>query len=325
MEVFYLKFNRDNSWVTARYANIWLDIIREVKDAYVYFIVDKDSLSKHLQKMCNFHDIPHEFIKSQRDSAELQSIVKKAFTPNWHNAGYAHLTTFLHARDHGYENFWNIDGDDSAFFAEPTKLAKLFHEVKCYAKLNNLDALSFDYWCTFAKWAHFTFGVAYVDNYLNWLDLMTQYAERSAKNVKNDAGRNVDLFLLWLSGIRILKLGAFYCENLYAILNNVGDPYLLPTMGSLRYWHEGKVYFPTVIHDLAMGDAGVLDIPKDMIKFDVGISSAEGLNRIRSIASLKNFTPPPSHRNRKKPQRCLQTLATIFCRNNILKSKSTLR
>lgn len=295
MEVFYLKFNQNEHFVH-QYANIWFDIIKEIKDSYIYCIVDKADLRQILQQKCDFKGIPHEFIQSQRDSVELQKIVK-ALSPNWYNAGYAHLTTFLHARDHGYKEFWNIDGDDMALLANPVNLAKIFGVAKDYAKKNNLHVFGMDAWYTASLVKVWNFGITYVNNSINWIDLLTQYADSFAKAHKQPSSSwNIDVFLNYLSRLSVIAAKMFYVENLYSILNNLGNPYMHPLFGSLRYWKDGKLHFPTLIRDFGMGSAGSLPIPKDVVKIDVKITPEECMERMRQIASTsltwKIFTPP---------------------------------
>ena len=328
MEVFYLKFNQ-NERVLHQCANIWLEIISEMENPYVCFIVDKDNIIERLKAEVNFRGVPHEFIKSQRDSNELQSVVR-VLSPMWHNAGYAHLTTFWHAREHGYKNFWNLDGDDMVLYATPHKVAQMFYAIKDYAEKNQLDAFGLDTWNTVnpPMSEGWTYGISYISNRINWIDLMMDSVDGFSKIHKQPDPRwNIDVFTNYLSMIeKVINTKMFYCENLYAVLNSVASPYLQPCFGSLRYWHKGYLYFPVVINDFKMGEAGVLQIPEALVKIDVGITPEECVKRMKDLASTsfmwKAFITPPPY-TLPRSQIFLRILAAIFY-ENMVKKKTTL-
>lgn len=312
MEVFYLKLNRGDgfSW---QYADIWMEAISALKDPYVYFVVDQEYLKDHLQRWFDFHGVPHEIIGSARNSLELQSIVHN-FAPNWRNAGYAHGTTFLHARDHGFDNFWNIDIDDITLYVKPARFVEILNTVKSYAGKNNVHAFSLDCWYTVTNASHnashWSFGVTYIRNSVNWLEIMKRNCGDEFKkfvpgNVRSFT--NVDWLFTYLRAINQVNIETFCVENLYAIMNNVGNPYT-DVLSSMRYWHEGGLYFPLIVRDFGMGDIGRLQMPNDVIKFDIGLTEEEAMERFREIALTRAGSgwfnifwrefkqpPPPAH------------------------------
>ena len=106
MEVFYLKIAKEigSTWFNV---DTWLQAIKAMPNPFVYLVVDNPRMLSYAKEKFDFRNIPHEVITSQRDSVELQTIMKP-ISQRWYGAGYAHLTTFLHARDHGFDNFWNM-------------------------------------------------------------------------------------------------------------------------------------------------------------------------------------------------------------------------
>ena len=174
MEVFYLKVNQDFK-ITWGYLCAWLEIVNQFPNNKVYVVCDKPDLALEIEEHLD-KNFGIEIIPSARDSAELKYIMDNAIVEGWHNAGYAHLTTFLHARDNGYKNFWNIDADDLKLCAKPRKIAKLFKDVKEYATKNELDVFSLDAGGkTFSGGILWNFGVSYAINPARVLEILRQH------------------------------------------------------------------------------------------------------------------------------------------------------
>jgi len=196
------------------------------------------------------------------------------------------MTTFLHARDHGFDDFWNIDGDDITLYAEPARIAELVRKAESYAKERSIHAFSIDVWMTIFNSAHWSFGATYIDNSLNWMEVIKKHIDEFvdwtvAVDIKL---RNVDWIMNYISRIaKVVSAETFYCENLYTVMNNIGNTYEHPLTG-LRYWHDGELYFPVVIHDLGMGDSGVLRIPNNLIKLDIDITAEECKEYMQQVA-----------------------------------------
>jgi hypothetical protein len=104
----YLKVNRCEEYAIKNLSR-WIDAAYLI-DADCYIICDNEELeSKIREKILFYTDVI--FLKSI-NSEQLDYIVNNIANRNWINAAYAHLTTFLHARDKCW-GFWNIDAGDT--------------------------------------------------------------------------------------------------------------------------------------------------------------------------------------------------------------------
>ena len=291
MEVFYLKINRAESnavaRVTLRYLIEWIKIALQFPEAKIYILCDNPALEDYVSASINLDDLNCEFIKSSRDSEELTYIIEK-ITPSkhWQRVAYAHFTPFLHARDMGYENFWAIDADDMGLYAEPQKIAKVLESVKEYASLHKIDAISLEVWQVLSEFRVWTFGVVYTDNSIDWLNLMKNHCTDS-DFLEKFGGRRYELNADWYCTYFRLRgfasLESFYVENL-RFIHHADDAYMFPGAG-LRYWHEGYCYFPLVYNDYGMKEAGILSIPKDIVKIDIGITAEESMRYLRQLSA----------------------------------------
>lgn len=283
MEVFYLKINRPTP-VTWHYLKMWLDITQEFPETKTYIICDNPAIQDYIKKAVQYEGYDVEFITSARNSEELRYIVDNAIISRWHLAAYAHLTTFIHARDNGYKNFWNIDADDIGLYAKPRKIAKVLKNVKDYAIEKSFGMFSLDIWRTITQGWHWSFGVVYTNNASNCLELMKSHCKDKElfKRYGNvSCGLNLDCYCSYLKEIGTTRIETFCIENL-RVIHNSNDVYHSPIYGGLRHWKNGRLYLDVLCNAFAMGEAGSLPVPKDIINFDVGITEIE------SISCLKN-------------------------------------
>ena len=81
----------------------------------------------------------YEFLESDRTSDDAKYIVHNCCTPNWYNAGFAHVTPFSHAKAHGFKRFWNIDGDDTMLCLFSERAAEMLKTIEKYADSHNID------------------------------------------------------------------------------------------------------------------------------------------------------------------------------------------
>ena len=291
MEVFYFKINRP-TFTTCRYLAHWIETIKHIPDARAYVICDKPELTQLVQRTINFGEIYHEFMTSRRDSKEIQHIVQNAIVDHWKPAGYAHVTPILHAREMGYENFWNIDGDDLGLYAEPDKIAELLLAVKNYAEEHEIDAFSLDIWRTLTYGRHWSLGVVYMCNSANWLEIMQAHCKDLLLNQLYglvSSGINADWFITYLNEIHAARAETFYVENL-RIIHHSDDVYANP-WGGIRYCENGRLYFNVLVHDFGMGEDGSIQIASDSIKFDTGITAAESMVYLKKFFSYYNRDP----------------------------------
>ena len=293
MEVFYLKMNQPRLYAY-RYLRQWYDIIKEIPNSKVYLLVDDPDMQKHIRNNFNFKGVPTVELESNRTSEELAEIVQ-VFSPRWRAAGYAHLTTFLHAREHGYKDFWNIDADDIGLYAEPRRIAELLCYVKDYAKNNGIHCFSLDAQHTIYKGVFWTFGVTYTQNNLDWLKIMREHCNDSAflekyfilteSTKESYVHRSIDWLMTYLREIKIANIETYYVENLRAVINHDEDAYRFPTRG-LRYWQKGKCWFAVLCDAFGLGERGAIPIPQDTIRLDILLSPEEGSKRLTEVAAI---------------------------------------
>lgn len=264
---------------------MWLDIVQQFPDAKTYIICDNPELQNSITNYIKKEGISEvEFIPSARDSEELKYIVDNAIVEIWKPTAYAHLTTFLHARDNGYKDFWNIDADDLGLYAKLRKIAKLLNNVKNFANKNGIGMISLDMWRTAERGNHWSFGLAYTNNSVSWLELMKNHCTDKDFFDKYEnvvTKRNIDWFCTYLREINVARLETFCVENL-RVIHDANQVYKMPVFCGLRYWKNGKCYFPVLCNDFNMGDCGSLPIPDDIINFYIGITAEESTNHLKS-------------------------------------------
>lgn len=283
MEVFYLKINRPVQ-DTRRYLLSWLEAISKIPDAKVYIICDKPELTDSVKAEINFSGLDYEFMESNRTSPELQYIVDNAVVKQWKFAAYAHLTTFLHARDMGYKDFWNIDADDIKLYISPERIAELLTATKTYANENKINLFTLDIWKTWGKLRNgWSFGVVYTDNSVDWINIMREHCKDSyffeRYSYANGIIRNVDWICTYLREINAATIETFYFENLY-IIHDTYNPYFNP-LGSIRYWSNGKLNFSVFENYNAASEFGSLSVPDDVIRLDIGLRAEEAMDAFK--------------------------------------------
>lgn len=283
MEVFYLKVNQQIS-VTWHYLKMWLDIVQQFPDTKTYIICDDPHLQNAIiNKINNGGGYNVEFIPSTRNSEELRYIIDNAMVPYWKPAAYAQLTTFLHARDNGYKNFWNIDADDLGLYVKPRRVAKLLKVVKNYATEHKVEMFSLDMWYTIHSGNHWSFGITYVDNSVNWIELMKSRCQDDMcfEFYGNKVNKlNADFLCTHLMKLNDANIQSFYVENLYIVHHSV-DAYRKPFFG-LKYCANRVSYWPLLCRDFGMGDKGSLPVREDVVKFDIGITEKESQNYLKA-------------------------------------------
>ena len=282
MEVFYLKINRAVQ-DTRRYLWAWLEAISKIPNAKIYIICDKPELTNFIKAEINFGGLDYEFMESNRTSPELQYIVvdSGAIDEGWKFAAYAHLTTFLHARDMGYKDFWGIDADDIKLYISPERIAELLTTAKTYANENKIKLFSLDIWTTWFT-GHWSFGVVYTDNSVDWIKIFREHCKDPylfERYVKPFDKINIDWFCTYLREITAVKIETFYFENL-RMIHDSGSPYFNP-LGSIRYWRNGKLKFSVLENNDATSELYSLSVPDDMIRLDIGLTAEEATEALK--------------------------------------------
>ena len=290
--VFYLKINRNDNYTFINLQH-WLDIIYEI-DADFYIICDNDKLQSNVLKRVEFRDSNIKFIKSCKNK-KTKKCIKNIATKLWTKAAYAHLTTFYHARQNGIKEFWNIDADDTCFCLQPKVCAKALTEVEAYARKNDISAFSLDMWRSRTKGKHWSFGVTFIRENVDYLNILEQNSDfKWMETYKNyDTNWNLDWFFTYLKDFRNVKIETFYIEN--SIFFHCGDMIYNVIGSNISYWHDGLVDFPVLSEIYGDNELGILPIYNDCIKFDIGITKEFCLNyAMENLTLLKSF-----HKNLK--------------------------
>lgn len=283
----YLKVNQEARYVLA-YVGHWIGILRMMKDVDIYIICDKESLRKMLLTTLDLHDV--RFLISNRSSPELRYIVQNAIDKNWHFAAYAHLTTFEHSVRMKYDEFWNIDADDTEICVPSARAAYILTAVREYARRNHIQIFSLDMWRTALLGKHWSFGVTYTSNATNWLRLMEQHCrdEKFQKEYSNvSSGKNVDWFVTYLKSICDIKIETFCVENMW--FNHHSNFLYRQVDFGLTYFRGGRKVFPTLIHYYGMKEQSSLPIAKDVIQFDIGLAMEENMQYLRECSFSKEL------------------------------------
>lgn len=94
---FYLKVDKGSGLAMDNLSR-WVKTV-SLMGGDCYVLCDRDDVTENIKDRLAFSGNV-VFLKSQRESMEIVPIVENAIPKNGMiNAGYAHLTTFLHARD----------------------------------------------------------------------------------------------------------------------------------------------------------------------------------------------------------------------------------
>jgi len=286
MEVFYLKLNQDRGFAYD-YLRMWIDQISAFENPMVYVHVDNPRIEKIIREHIDFMGVRHEFIKSRFDDLELKPICD-TFRGRFGRVGYAMLTTFVHAKEQGYKDYYNIDADDIGLYVSPAKLVQIFAQVKSYAQEHKIQIFSLDAlqsYHSIAPQRDWTFGVAYTNNTVDWIKIMSDHCNDTKYTSSRFFTTNLDRYVgSYLSNEKLAKVATFYVENLYVVINHHEDMIHYPAFG-LRHWKDGRLWFDFICNELGMGEEGSIKISDtDMVKFDVGLTTSEGKSRLRETA-----------------------------------------
>lgn len=290
LRIVYLKVNRISDYLFPC-VECWVEIFKLSPNAKIFFICDKSKVQWVIENNIDLRGLDYEFIPSAYDSEELQFIVNQTLVPSWKNAGFAHLTPFLHARDHGYEDFWNIDADDIRFFLEPAKAIKIFDAVEKFATENQIKIFSLDTFVTIQLGIGWMFGVSYTKNDFNWINEMIKYCrdEKLMQHFHHTIeDRNADYFFTYL---RIMKLidgiESYYVENL-RFMHAYPDYYADPVCG-IRYCSNDRYYCSLFVNELGLGEDGSIKIDDEVYKIDVGITAQDSYDYLRARYHVKSY------------------------------------
>lgn len=270
----YLKINRTEEFAF-RNLSRWIDA-SYLLNANCYILCDDNNIVKKIHNELLLSG-SCEFIKSEK-SLLNKKIVEKTANRNWENAAYAHITTFAHAQANKYDNFWNIDADDTMICLPIDRIVELLQCVELCAENKSIDCFSLDMWRTKWKGQHWSFGVTYTKGRLNWIEKLLEYCDDDEyKNIKNAMNYNIDCFFSYLKNVSNIKIETFYFENLKFI--HYSNDFFKGLISSAFYhWKEGKLSYPIIHECVGLDEMSSYDVYSDIIKLDIGIKEEEAKN-----------------------------------------------
>ena len=284
--VFYLKVNRNEDY-TFSCLQHWINTV-EMMGADYYILCDKPKLERSILKRIVFPNSNIKFLKSCRDN-NLKKYVDKIATKFWAKAAYAHLTTFLHAKNNGFQSFWNVDADDTTFTVMPEKCIQILKKAENYAKDNKIDAFSFDMWNSRTKNVHWSFGITYTQMNKDWFDIFDKNIKIDWKTKYSSYATewNADFFFTHLRDTGEATIQQFYVDNLIFI--HWGS-FMINIIGSnICQFKNGKIIYPIISKILKNKDVGEIPIAKESIKFDLNITEDECINFILNYVTILNL------------------------------------
>ena len=282
LPVFYLKINLNTDFAVECF-NHWTNIV-EALGADYYIVCDKDELR---EKVINDKNKD----KFMPTSLQAKQLLNDVVDSSWLNVGAALLTPFLHAKENGYETFWNIDADDTVICADALKCNKMLRKVQEYADKTDIDCFSLDMHSSALErfYPHWTFGVCYCKSSTDYVSKLLGFNEFFASiDLKRDElfVNNLDEVFSILGKHSQIKTGSFYIENLYFRHSDI----------EIHYYKNRTFLFKDISQGIKAvwrlkkeEVAGGLPIPDRFVKFDVGLLQSESLSFLEDNAIFNNF------------------------------------
>ncbi len=280
--VFYLKVNRNEKY-TYRNLQHWVDVMELMPESQYYILCDNPEVKQAIPEQVRFSNSDVKFLKSYKSLPKLNELVPDITDDIWRNAGYAHITTFWHARENSIPYFWNIDADDTYICLSPERICEMLHMVEGHMQDKKIHAMSLDMWNTKSGGEHWSFGITYIDNTIDWYGTMKRYCHD--EKLKSKQMRNVDGYFSCLRACTDLKLETFYFENL-RFIHYADDFFKRPHASGFYHWKEGYLVLPILFYCFGMEDFGRVPLAEGIIGFDMDITDEESRE-----AMLNNALP----------------------------------
>lgn len=278
---FYLKVHYGD-YATFLCLQNWINIVSAIGGDY-FIICDNDQLKSKILTKIIFPNSDIKFIKSQR--RELKNVITNLTTDFWKNPGYAHATTFYHAKEHGIEEFWNIDADDTLFLTDSIKTAEILKKVRDYAKRHDIELFSLDMWRSRTRNKAWTFGITYTQKPTKFVAIANKESGAWKKEYSGcDNGLNIDWYVTYLKNTNKMRAETYYVENCSFIHFGRRRDFLTNIMGSyLCNWQNGKLTFPIISQIYKNKEVGIIPISAECIKFDLGLKLEDCLQFQKNI------------------------------------------
>lgn len=267
----YLKANRSEAYAFQNISR-WVDVAY-LLDYKCFVLCDDMELATRIRNEVILSSFSN-FIESNKDEF-AQVFVTNIANKNWENAAYAHLTTFTHAKMLGVEYFWNIDADDTMICLGMDRIVEMMKTVEKYAEKNEIDIFSLDMWRTKWNGKHWSFGITYANNAVDWIHIMKKHCEdREYKDLENAMNYNIDCFFTYLKNITELKIETFYFENL-KFIHYSGDFFKGLISSAFYHWKCGELEYPIMRNCVGLNEMSYFPVYPDIVKLDIGILDNE--------------------------------------------------
>lgn len=282
---FYLKVNRDNSYVISNLKH-WLDAVMLYEGGFAYILCDNPTLKQRILNTLTLEAERTEFLESDRNCGEINEILTSICGDNkWFKVGQAHLKTHWHACEKQYPYFWNIDADDTYICLDPIRIAEMFKIVEKYSIDNSIKMNSLDMWLSMSvnerwtKGGHWSLGIVFVDNQVSWPRILAKHChddEFQKNTFLLDQDMNLDWYFTYLRNIKAERIETFYFENMRFM--HFYDYFInFPHLSSFCYWREGKLHYPILESCFGSRSRAEIDIAPDIHKLDMNIKDDEAL------------------------------------------------
>ena len=281
--VYYLKVNR-NCEYSIKNLQHWIDIIEFDNNGTLFIICDNSKLEEIIRERIQCGNSLN-FIRSEK-SDNIREIIENTCVEKWYNAGYAHLTTFWHAKENGIKKFWNIDADDTLLCLQPQRCYELLKTVEEDAKGKGIDLYSLDMWTTVVERVyncyHWTFGVTYTNNEIEWLDVIKEHCfDEGIKKLK--LVDNIDKYFTYLSDIKDVSIETFFIDRL-KFIHYSDDFFSRPEGSGFYFWKKGYLHLPIISNCFGERNRGKLRISKRVNRINMNVSEKEELLFLNSLA-----------------------------------------
>lgn len=295
--VFYLKVNKSDSYMLSNIEK-WISTITDFfSTPQIFIICDKEDLVEKISHLSIVIQNQHiTFINSLRNNTIINKIAKHASSSlQWFNAACAHLTPLFHAFQNNFDNFWNIDADDTLFLCSPQKQAEILKNAQSIAILKKIDGFSLDFWWTRTSRNHWTFGITFIQNVKEHINILSKWCPSFELNNwiedvwsvyynKINVLINLDVIYTFFKRKNILNLETFYVENL-CFIHYHSDMLKYPYESGLYKWSKGILFLPLFYFLFGNRSESIFFIPHDTIKIDVGLDRNEGQFFLRKSSS----------------------------------------
>lgn len=267
----YLKVNRREEYTFFNLRK-WLNISEHL-DSDIFVMCDNQELQKDIFSQMNFIGDNVQFIQSL-NTKDIDRVSRSIANDYWQNAAHAHLTTFFHAMENGYKNFWNIDADDTLVCLETDRCAEALKEVQKYCAKNEIKCMSLDMWYSLKKGTHWSFGVTYSRDSLFWCKSILEHCFDDEYKNLIDENYNIDCFFTYMRRKKIATIETYYFENMEFV--HYGNNMITqPTISWYCRWHNEKLIYPIIYSCLGIEEFGIIPIFDDEVCFDIGITPSE--------------------------------------------------